>query len=119
MIEDLELLRRLGEELDRPLTFQRKRRAVSAPLSEIGEELLQDAVSHQASDIGEGEAEGCPQVNQAPETVREALIWGLLKIRNKKRDEVYLNLNRAQREYARNCTKRNIVLKARQLGMTT
>ena len=31
----------------------------------------------------------------------------------------YLKLNRAQQEYSRKCSKRNIVLKARQLGITT
>jgi hypothetical protein len=51
--------------------------------------------------------------------VRDLLAEGLLKVRNKKRELVRLRANRAQREYARNCSKRNIVLKARQLGMTT
>ena len=31
----------------------------------------------------------------------------------------YLKLNRAQQEYSQRCTKRNIVLKARQVGITT
>jgi Terminase RNaseH-like domain len=53
------------------------------------------------------------------EQVRDALIAGLLKVRNKDRDLVLLQPNRGQREYARRCTKRNVVLKARQLGMTT
>jgi hypothetical protein len=60
-----------------------------------------------------------PATKEESETLREALIWALLKIRNKKRYEGYFKVNRAQREYARSCTKRNIVLKARQLGMTT
>jgi len=51
--------------------------------------------------------------------VRDLLAEGLLKVRNKKRGLVRLRANRAQREFARNCTRRNIVLKARQLGMTT
>jgi hypothetical protein len=53
------------------------------------------------------------------ETVRDLLVRGLLKIRNKDRNLVLFRRNRAQMEYSRNCTKRNIVLKARQLGMTT
>jgi hypothetical protein len=31
----------------------------------------------------------------------------------------YLRLNRAQKEYSQNCTQRNIVLKARQVGIST
>lgn len=53
------------------------------------------------------------------ETVRDLLIGGLLKIRVKKGGVRYLKLNRAQREYSRRCGKRNIVLKARQVGITT
>ncbi len=51
--------------------------------------------------------------------VRDLLAQGLLKVRNKEKRLVLLTPNRAQREYATNCSKRNIVLKARQLGMTT
>jgi len=51
--------------------------------------------------------------------VRDLLIMGLLRVRNKDRHLVLLKPNRAQREYARQCKKRNIVLKARQLGITT
>lgn len=42
-----------------------------------------------------------------------------LKIRGKSGTLVTLRPNRTQREYARNRSLRNIVLKARQLGMTT
>jgi len=52
-------------------------------------------------------------------TVRDWLIRRLLKIRIKKGGLRYLKLNRAQREYSRMCSKRNIVLKARQVGITT
>lgn len=52
-------------------------------------------------------------------TVREILIEALLKVRTKSRGLVRLTPNRAQREYSRACTKRNLVLKARQLGITT
>ncbi|MFB3815895.1 MAG: terminase [Terriglobales bacterium] len=53
------------------------------------------------------------------ETLGDLLIRALLKIRDKQGRLVSLVPNRAQREYARKCTRRNIVLKARQLGMTT
>jgi hypothetical protein len=52
-------------------------------------------------------------------TVRDLLIRKLLKIRAKKGGLKYLQLNRAQAEYSRSCGRRNIVLKARQVGMTT
>jgi hypothetical protein len=53
------------------------------------------------------------------QTVRDSLITGLLKIRPKKGGSKWLRLNRAQLEYSRRCSKQNIVLKARQLGITT
>jgi hypothetical protein len=53
------------------------------------------------------------------ETVRDLLIRKLLRIRVKKGGIRYLKLNRAQREYSQTCSKRNIVLKARQVGITT
>ena len=53
------------------------------------------------------------------ETVRDLLISGLLKIRPKHGGVRLMKLNRAQEEYSRRCGKRNIVLKARQLGITT
>src|SRR5262249_25434652 len=56
-------------------------------------------------------------VNQP--AVRDRLIEALLKVRSKERGLVPLLLNRAQREYSRTCGRRNIVLKARQLGITT
>ena len=52
-------------------------------------------------------------------SIRDLLIEALLKVRSKTRSLIPLRANRAQREYARRCGKRNIVLKARQLGMTT
>lgn len=52
-------------------------------------------------------------------SVRDFLIEALLKVRSKTRGLIPLQPNRAQREYARRSSKRNIVLKARQLGMTT
>ena len=52
-------------------------------------------------------------------TVRDELIENLLMIRPKAGGSQFLRLNRAQREYSRTCGRRNIVLKARQLGTTT
>lgn len=52
-------------------------------------------------------------------TMRDLLIESLLKVRSKTRGLVGLRPNRAQREYGRHCTRRNVVLKARQLGITT
>ncbi len=52
-------------------------------------------------------------------TVRDLLIGSLLKIRPKKGGLRYLKLNRAQQEYSAKCSKRNIVLKARQVGIST
>jgi hypothetical protein len=52
-------------------------------------------------------------------TVRDLLIQSLLKIRPKKGWVRFLNLNRSQQEYSRRASKRNIVLKARQVGITT
>ncbi len=52
-------------------------------------------------------------------SVRDLLVEGLLKVRSKEKGLVRLKPNRAQREFSHNCSKRNIVLKARQLGMTT
>jgi len=51
-------------------------------------------------------------------TVRDELIQGLLRIRTKSK-RTQFTLNRSQAEYSRRCTKRNIVLKARQVGITT
>ncbi len=50
---------------------------------------------------------------------REVLAETLLKVRNKRGQLVYLRTNAAQKEYERACGTRNIVLKARQMGVTT
>jgi hypothetical protein len=52
-------------------------------------------------------------------TLRDLLIARLLKIRPKKGAIRCFRLNRAQMEYSQQCSKRNIVLKARQVGITT
>lgn len=51
--------------------------------------------------------------------VRDLLIREMLKIRIKKGGVRYLRMNQAQQEYSQRCSKRNIVLKARQVGITT
>ena len=53
------------------------------------------------------------------DTLRDFLIASVLRVRNKRRGLVPLRLNRAQAEFARTCTHRNIILKARQMGITT
>jgi hypothetical protein len=52
-------------------------------------------------------------------SVRDLLIESLLKVRSKTRRLLPMKLNRAQLEFSRSYTKRSIVLKARQLGITT
>ena len=52
-------------------------------------------------------------------TVRDLPIEGLLKVRSKTRGLIWLRPNRAQEESAGKHTNRSIVLKARQLGITT
>jgi hypothetical protein len=64
--------------------------------------------------IGAETAESLPDPS-----VRDLLIESLLKVRTKTRKLDWLKPNRAQQEYSRNATRRNIVLKARQLGITT
>ncbi len=56
---------------------------------------------------------------EGSETVRDLLIRKLLRIRTKQGRVRFLKLNRVQKEYSAKCTKRNIVLKARQVGITT
>ncbi len=51
-------------------------------------------------------------------TFRDIFIEKWLRIRTKTRGTRF-RLNRAQREYSRRATQRNVVLKARQLGITT
>jgi|SRR5579871_4359072 len=53
------------------------------------------------------------------ETVRDLLIERMLKIRQKGAGVNCMSLNRAQRAYSAQCSRRNIVLKARQVGVTT
>ncbi len=52
-------------------------------------------------------------------TARDLFIEKWLKIRTKRISRPDFKLNRAQREYSRRCTNQNVVLKARQVGITT
>jgi hypothetical protein len=52
-------------------------------------------------------------------TWREYLMWAMLKIRDKRGHLRKFALNRAQQDLERTSSNRNIVLKARQLGVTT
>jgi hypothetical protein len=52
-------------------------------------------------------------------TLRELMAKSLLKIRDKEGKICELELNAAQRRFESDCGKRNLILKARQLGMTT
>jgi hypothetical protein len=53
-------------------------------------------------------------------TQRDGFIEKWLKIRMKATSRAtFFRLNRAQREYSWRCTKQNVVLKARQVGITT
>ncbi len=52
-------------------------------------------------------------------TIRDFLTLRLLQIRDKQGNRLPLAPNRAQREFSRLCRRRNIVLKARQVGVTT
>jgi hypothetical protein len=52
-------------------------------------------------------------------SVRDWLIERLLYIRDKSGRLIRLSANASQREFTRTCGRRNIVLKARQMGMTT
>jgi hypothetical protein len=52
-------------------------------------------------------------------TERDGFIERCLKIRTKRHNQTFFRLNRTQREYSHRCTKQNVVLKARQVGITT
>ena len=52
-------------------------------------------------------------------TIRQFLVEKLLQVRTREGETEPLVLNRAQQDYEGRCGKRNIVLKARQLGITT
>jgi len=89
-MNDLSLLRELGRHLD---------------LRPINEHT-----------IGKGSVSGGAHCQVA---VRDLLVEALLRVRSKSRRLIRLRPNRAQIEFSRNHSKRSIVLKARQLGITT
>jgi hypothetical protein len=60
-----------------------------------------------------------PDQRLKQQRLRDFLISEWLKIRVKDGGTKALELNRAQEEYSGRCSKKNIVLKARQVGMTT
>ncbi len=90
-MSDLLLLRRLGRSLD------------LRPLGGHGVTKTPTAGGNVVSDF----------------PVRDLMIEALLKVRSKTRGLISLRPNRAQLEFSRRHTKRSIVLKARQLGITT
>jgi hypothetical protein len=100
--DDIVLLQRLGEILDQT----------------VAGEVCSSRRSGKASSRTRAVAPA-PYKPAQDETVRDLLIRSLLKVRNKARGLVPLIPNRAQREFAASCTHRNIVLKARQMGITT
>ena len=51
--------------------------------------------------------------------ISDILIRTLLRVRGKGRELLPLRVNRAQADYQRLCARHNIVLKARQMGITT
>ena len=53
------------------------------------------------------------------DSVGEFLARALLKVRSKRGRLVPLQANRVQKEFARRCGERNVVLKARQMGVST
>ena len=61
----------------------------------------------------------CGPIPRGIATVRELVMHTMLKIRDKRGHLLRLHLNRAQRDLEKTSGKRNIVLKARQLGVTT
>jgi hypothetical protein len=60
-----------------------------------------------------------PEDGGKKQTERDFFIERYLRIRTKKKNQTALILNRAQQSYSARSGKRNIVLKARQLGITT
>ncbi len=86
---------------------------------ELTAEVLKGSGDHlddkPSSDYVLGKYKTSPQ----PTTWREYLMWAMLRIRDKHGHLRPLVLNRAQQDLERRSTNRNIVLKARQLGVTT
>ncbi len=67
-------------------------------------------------DLGWEELEGGRHLDWTP---RDRFIEKFLKIRTKTENRAFFRLNPAQKEYSYRCSKQNVVLKARQVGITT
>lgn len=67
----------------------------------------------------EGDIPCCESCEEKCGAIRQALACWLLRVRDKDGRVVPLKMNAAQREFERRIGRRNIVLKARQLGLTT
>jgi len=87
---------------------------------ELTPEFLQDLGLH-LDDLAENQPQGSKEAAGKvwQFTKRDLFIERYLKIRTKKTNETDFRLNRAQRQYSGQCGRQNIVLKARQLGVTT
>ncbi|HVO80958.1 MAG TPA: hypothetical protein VMT28_09510 [Terriglobales bacterium] len=95
---------------EKRLAKQRERvRAHAELLIQFGEHLDDD---DRRFDIEEGG-------RKYKVAAREFMMRKWLKIRNKRARLQAMRVNAVQREYAKTASKRNIVLKARQLGITT
>src|SRR5271165_6598961 len=73
----------------------------------------------EATPLHDNQRIGPQEPTRAAIDTREYIMWKLLQIRGKDGQLNSLELNRSQQELERRSTKRNIVLKARQLGVTT
>jgi hypothetical protein len=92
---DLEALMALGERLD----------------ERVGR---RSSTGRQRSSSPSGQQPAC-----GGRSYREVLAASLLRVRNKRGRLVKLECNRAQKEFETRCGARNIVLKARQMGIST
>jgi len=84
-------------------------------MSVVTQELTQDYLEW----LGEHLEEFLPVEAGREPTQRDHFIEKYLKIRTKTTSQAFLRMNRAQREYSHKCEKQNVVLKARQVGITT
>ncbi len=82
-------------------------------------EMLKWCGSHLDEKPPDNRRIGPYKTSPAASTWREYLMWALLNIRDKNGRLRRLVLNRAQKDLETTSTQRNIVLKARQLGVTT
>jgi len=92
-------------------------------LPKMSDELTAEVLKACSSHLDEKPPDTCRvgpyKTSPQPTTWREYLMYGMLRIRDKHGHLRKLTLNRAQQDLERTSTKRNIVLKARQLGVTT